>query len=294
MKELTQGVKAVLALGYFDSVHLGHRSIISVAHHYAISHGIACAVFTFSNNAYKVFNRDEKCVYTYNERQILLDPLCDMILPVRFDARLKNRTAEEFLDALFGKYDIQAVVCGYDYLFGAGAKGDAEYLSKYCAAHGIECIVAEKFDLDGKRVSTTDIKALLRAGKIEEADRFLGAPFMLCGKVVHGRGAGRMFDIPTANIKFSSDKLLPADGVYGTTCVVDGSIYFGATNVGGRPTFDLSKTVVETMINDFDDNIYDKEITIFFHKFLRPVRKFATPAELSVQVREDIEWREKC
>ncbi len=293
IKELTSDTKVCIALGYFDSVHLGHRKLIETARLLAKSRGVECAVATFSNNAYKVFNKDGKQVYTFAERCKLLEELCDSILPMRFDKRMKDRDATEFLDLLFQHYTIDSVVCGYDYLFGAGARGDAELLKKYCAERNVTCVVMDKFELDGVRVSTTVVKDMLAAGKIEDANTYLGAPFSLSGKIVHGRGAGRLFDIPTANIKIPTDKLLPSFGVYGTTCIIDGKEYVGATNIGARPTFDLTKTVVETMIKDFNENIYDKEITVYFHKFLRPVMRFETPALLSKQVHENINWRKK-
>ncbi len=289
MKELTSE-QACLALGYFDSVHLGHRNLINVASEYARENGLACAVATFSNNAYKLFNFDGKQVYTYAERCELLDGLCDYILPMRFDVRLKNYGAEHFLDLITARHNIKAFVCGYDYLFGAGAKGDSAFLREYCERHGIHCIIVPKYEADGERVSTTVVKNLLASGNVEKANAFLGAPFMLRGRVVRGRGAGRMFDIPTANIKLSSGKMLPKRGVYGTTCVLDGKTYDCATNIGARPTFGLTKSVVETMINDFNDNIYDQEIKLYFHKRLRDIAKFDTPAELSRQVHKDIEW----
>lgn len=289
MKELGSE-KVCIALGYFDSVHMGHRKLIETASDIARRLGVECAVATFCNNAYKLFNIQDKQVYTYTERCMLLDELCDLILPMRFDTRLKNHTAEEFLQQLFARYDIAAVVCGYDYSFGKGAKGDAEFLRAYCAEHGVLCEVVPKFESNGERVSTTEVKACLSAGDIERANVMLGSPFMLCGRVVRGRGAGRMFDIPTANVKFSSSKMLPKAGVYGTSCVIDGKTYYGATNVGARPTFGLTKTVVEMMIDGFNDNIYDKEIKIVFHKYLRGCVKFDTPAQLSAQVRKDIRW----
>ncbi len=294
MKELTQNTKVCLALGYFDSMHLGHRKLIEFAGNYAEAHGLTAAVATFTNNAYKVFNREEKSVYTYAERCEMLDGLCEYVLPMRFDARMKNTDASAFLDALFAAYDIRSAVCGYDYLFGAGAKGDAELLKSYCAARGVHCAVFDKFELDGERVSTSAVKRFLSDGDVERANAYLGAPFMMRGKVVHGRGAGRMFDIPTANIKVPADKLLPKSGVYGTTCVIDGETYRGATNIGARPTFGLTKTVVETMIDGFDDNIYGKDITLYFYKYLRPVQKFDTPSALSAQVHKDIKWSGKC
>ena len=293
MEELTREIDVCLALGYFDSVHLGHRRLIETASDYAKGNGLKCAVATFTNNAYKVFNPNEKAVYTYAERLELLNGKCDYVLPMRFDARLKKTTAQEFLDGLTSEYSVKAVVCGYDYLFGAGAGGDAKFLQDYCEKHNIKCIVVDKFELDGHRVSTTVVKELLAKGDVEQAHDYLGAPFMITGKVVHGRGAGRMFDIPTANIKVPNDKLLPATGVYGTVCVIDGVEYYGATNVGDRPTFGLSKVNVETMLKDFGDNIYDKQVKLYFYKRLRGVQKFDTPALLSKQVHNDINWSEK-
>ena len=293
MRELTSENEVCLALGYFDSVHLGHRKLIETARAYAAEHGLDCAVATFINNAYKVFNRTGKTVYTYAERCDILSDMCDCVLPMRFDAHLKNCPAEKFLDEIFSRYNIKAAVCGYDYSFGAGAKGDSELLKRYCAARGVDCIVVDKIEIGGTRVSTSEIKEMLAVGSIEIANAYLGAPFFLRGKVIHGRGAGRMFDIPTANLKLPIDKLVPKSGVYGSTVVVDGKTYTGATNIGGRPTFELSKLAVETMIKDFSDTIYDKEMTVYLHKYLRPVTRFDTPAELSKQVHADIEWRSK-
>lgn len=292
MKELTPEVEVCLALGYFDSVHLGHRQLLSATKAYADSHGVASAAATFCNNAYKLFNSDGKQVYTYAERLRLFDGLCEYVLPMRFDSRLKNRSAADFLKGLFAHYNIKAVVCGYDYLFGAGANGDAEFLKRYCEQAGKDCIVVDKFELNGTRVSTSLVKDMLLSGDIEKANEYLGEPFSLSGKVVHGRGAGRMFDIPTANLKVSSAKLLPRAGVYGASCVIDGKTYYGATNIGGRPTFGLSATSVEMMIADFNDSVYDKDMQIILHKYLRPVTKFDTPSELSKQVRKDIRWHE--
>ena len=291
MKEL-RDEKVCLALGYFDSMHLGHRALIAAARKTANESGVGCAVATFSNNAYKQFNIDGKQVYTYAERCTLLDGLCDYVLPMRFDARLKNMPAEQFLDMLASHYDIAAAVCGYDYLFGKGAKGDAELLESYFSARGAKCVVVPKYEYDGVRVSTSAVKDLLFKGDIRRANEFLGAPFMLTGKVVEGRGAGRMFDIPTANIKIPSSKILPAHGVYGATCVIDGKTYDCAVNVGGRPTFGLTRAVVEAMIKDFNENIYGKTVTLHFYKRLRDVVKFDTPAELSKQVHKDICWND--
>lgn len=289
MKELGTE-RACIALGYFDSVHLGHRKLIDVARAKAKELGAVCAVTTFFNNAYKMFNADDKQVYTYSERCELLGKLCDAIVPMRFDTRLKNCSARTFLDIFTSRHNVAAFVCGYDYTFGAGAKGDRSFLREYCDSKGIELIVVDKYEVDGERISTTAVKSLLIAGDVEKAGVFLGEPFMLCGRVMHGRGAGRMFDIPTANLKFPSSKLLPKSGVYGASCVIGANEFWGAVNVGGRPTFGLSKSVVEVMLDNFNDNIYEKDIKIVFRKYLRPTSKFDTPSQLSKQVHNDIGW----
>lgn len=290
MEELIAEKEVCLALGYFDSVHVGHRHVISVAKHYASAHGIACAVATFSNNAYKVFNPDGKAVYTYAERCQLLDGLCDYVLPIRFDARLKKHSAETFLSTLFSRYNVKAVVCGYDYMFGSGGKGDAELLKRFCGERSIDCIVVDKFELDGIRASTTNIKDMLANRDIESVNRILTVPYMIIGTVVRGRGVGRSIDIPTANMNYSSDKFLPGDGVYGTVCTVDNKEYKSITNIGARPTFGIIKRAVETMLDGFSDNIYGKEIKLDFYKFIREIKRFETPAELSVQVHKDMNW----
>lgn len=290
MEQLDKNTQVCLALGFFDSVHTGHKQVIKAAFDYARSHGIASAVATFSNNPYKQFNPDDKLIYTFAERETLFQGLVDFVAPMRFDASFKKSSAIAFLERLIVKYNIKALVCGYDYTFGEGASGDTNLLKSWCAAHKIDCIVVEEYDFDGDRVSSSLIKKLITNGKIEHANLLLSSPFFITGRVVHGRGVGRMFDIPTANVKIHIDKLLPKVGVYATKTEVGGKKYYSVTNVGGRPTFDLSRVVVESMLDDFNDNIYDQPIKIEFIKRLRDNVKFDSPALLSAQVHKDIKW----
>lgn len=288
MLELDKNTPVAIALGFFDSVHLGHQKVLNAARDYAKSHGISTAVATFTNNAYKQFNTNSKLVFTYAERLTVLKDFADYIVPMRFDSKFKELHAKQFLLNGISRYNIKAIVCGYDYTFGAGAKGDIGLLKQFGAENGIDVIVIDKTDVDGERVSSTFIKNLLNNGDIEKANKMLGFKFFIDAKVVSGRGAGRMFDIPTANLKFSNDKIVVKGGVYATSCIIDGVRYRSATNVGGRPTFGLSKQVVETMIRDFNDNIYDKTIRVEFLARLRDEVKFETPALLSKQVHKDI------
>lgn len=288
MQELYDKRPVCVALGFFDSVHLGHRTVIAKAAECAKKYGIESAIFTFSNNAYKQFNSDGKLVYTYQERLTLLEGLCDFVIPFRFNSVFKELTADEFLQKGIEKYGIKCAVCGYDYLFGAGAQGDAAYLKAFADRCGIDCEIVDKYAFGDERISTTRIKELLMQGEIVRANEFLGSPFFMDATVVKGRGAGRMFNIPTANLGISRDKIKPKEGVYATRTVVDGKSYVSATNVGTRPTFGLHRSVVESMLADFSDNLYGKSVRLYFLKRLRDIEKFETPALLSKQVHDDL------
>lgn len=290
MEQLDKNTEVCLALGFFDSVHIGHQQVLKAATDYARARNIASAVATFSNNPYKQFNPDEKLIYTFAERETLFQGFVDYIAPMRFDAAFKRSSAVSFLERLIVKYNIKAIACGYDYTFGEAASGDTTLLKSWCAAHRIDCIVVDRYDFDGERVSSSLVKKLITSGKIEHANLLLSMPFFVTGRVVRGRGVGRMFDIPTANMKTHLDKLLPKVGVYATKTEVGGKKYYSVTNVGGRPTFDLTKLTVESMLDDFNDNIYDQPIKVEFIKYLRDNIRFDSPALLSAQVHKDLKW----
>lgn len=284
-----------IALGYFDSVHCGHREILRQTKECAIERAVKSAVFTFDNNMNGVFDKNEKQVYTFNERIALLEAIgIGAVVYASFDASLKSMSADIFLEKLFSSLNIIKVFCGYDYRFGAYGKGNAKLLKEHCLACNIECETVPKIEYDGKRVSTTSIKQLLSIGDLERANKLLATPFSISGTVVHGRDVGHKYNIPTANINPSSDKLLPACGVYGTYVTVDGVHYKAVTNVGSKPTFNEHDMSVESMLIDFDGTLYGKEIKIDFIKKLRDIKKFATPSELSEQIHRDIDWRHEC
>lgn len=278
-----------MALGFFDSVHYGHRKIINRVRELAAAGGVASCVFTFSNNAYKQFNPLSKLIYIYPERAYIMSGLgIDYLFSCPFDKTFKDTDRREFLDMLTGALDVRGFVCGYDYLFGAGGYGDTAYLAEYCDAKGIRLEVVPEIMLDGVRVSSTGIKELLNAGDIERANLMLGDPYMFRAKVVKGRGEGRVFGYPTVNLYISHAKHIIKYGVYKTETEIDGKKYRSVTNIGVKPTFNDSSVSVESFLEGYRGDAYDKIATVRFLQYLRGIEKFDSPEALGEQIRQDI------
>ena len=278
-------MKISLAMGFFDSVHIGHRQLIARNRDYALCHGLTPAVHTFSNDIGEYFG--SKQLYTFKEREILLKNAgASLIISDIFSEEMKNKDGKLFLDELCSKYDIGAFFCGYDYTFGKDALYNASYLADYATHNNIYCEILPPYTVDDKKVSTSHIKQLLSCGEVERANSLLGSPYSMCGKVVHGRGVGTGFGYPTANIEHNG--FLPKDGVYKTIVSIGDAEYLALTNIGAKPTFNITSMSVETMLIDFDGNLYDKEITLKFIKYIRPIRKFRDGNELMGQIQKDI------
>lgn len=278
-----------MALGFFDSVHYGHRRLIETVRREAARAGCASAVFTFSNNAYKQFNPDSKLIYIYPERAHILAGLgVDYLFSCPFDKTFKDTDCKVFLDRLTATFPIRGFVCGYDYLFGAGGEGDTAYLAEYCRQKNIALTVVPEITLDGVRVSSTGIKALLNAGEIDKANTFLVDPYFIRAKVVHGRGVGRLFGYPTVNLYVSHAKHIIRHGVYRTEAEIDGKLYRAVTNVGEKPTFGENTVSVESFIDGDVGDLYEKVVTLRFYRYLREIRKFSSPEALGEQIQKDL------
>lgn len=195
-------------------------------------------------------------------------------------------TWQAFLEELL-EYGADGFVCGYDYRFGHGGEGTAEKLALFAAERNLPCIIVPEQVMDGEKISSTRIRTLLENGDVENATRLLGHPHIFTGTVVSGRKLGRTIGIPTANLQLPDTLLTPAFGVYACIAMVDGHRYVAVTNIGTRPTVGGSHVTVEPWILDFSGDLYGKEITLEFHKFLRPERKFENLEELRAQIQKD-------
>lgn len=283
--------KVVIALGYFDSVHLGHRKVISESIRLAKEKSASAVVFTFKGNLKAMLTGEkEKCVYNVQEREKLLMGLgIDEIYfaPVDFSFLSLGKLA--FLNKTNKKYDIIGYVCGADYKFGKFASGDVDDLKRYADGKDQIVLVVDEVVDDGKKISTTLIKKLLANGEVKRARKLLGRSFSVSGEVREDRGVGTTIGCPTANLKIAKDKQPVKDGVYAGRVLVENEMYNAVINYGPRPTFDISDKMLEAHLLNFEGNLYGKEITVFFDDYIREIQKFVSAEKLKEQLEHDIQ-----
>ncbi len=282
----------VIALGFFDGVHSGHAALLKKAISRAKERGACPAVLTFSNHPDVLTGKSRiSLINTCNERTQLIKKLfgIDDIILWDFDLKLMQLPWQDFLRRTVNELGAVHLVAGYDYRFGHKGEGNAERLLEFCSENNIGSDIIEKVVLDGETVSSTVIRKFIERGDMENASAFLGHPHYMSGTVHHGVQLGRTLGLPTVNLHFEPDVLIPAFGVYATRVYIDGRSYIGVTNIGVRPT--VSDTPVpksETHILDFSGDLYGTQVETEFLKFLRPEQKFSCGDELRKQIEKDI------
>ena len=266
-----------VAVGTFDGVHLGHREVIRGAD----------TVLTFDPHPLRVVHPEAtpKLLDSFGVKRDLIASLgVEELVVVPFDREFAGRTHEEFVeDVLIARLAAQRVAVGENFRFGRAARGDAEYLR---SRDEFETRVVSLIEVDGETVSSSHIRALVAAGDVGGAARFLGAPFTLEGEVVGGDRRGRELGMPTANLIPDDRIVIPGHGVYAAT--VDGRP--AAVNVGVRPTFETGRGVlIEAHLIDFEGDLYGRSIRIAFLERLRGERRFESVEGLAEQMRADVE-----
>ena len=284
-------VRPVLALGYFDCVHIGHRFLFEQAKLVAKEQDLPFAVITFDNDPFVAIHSNEHPIYDYQRRLELFENCgVDLVVKAHFDRAFRDLSPQDFLDTLWNCVQPYCVVCGSDYRFGSKATGDIRQLQEYCVRKGTRVSVVDFLLQDGVKVSSREIRKLLQQGQIEHANRLLQTPYFIHSCVEHGRGEGRFYACPTANLPMSSDCGNLSYGVYGTVVTIDGKDYYGVTNVGRKPTFDDHRATIETNVIDYNGDLYGKLVTISFIKRLRDVMQFTSKELLYEQIKKDKEW----
>lgn len=282
----------VIALGFFDSVHLGHKKVISTAREIADKNGLTLTVFTFLGNVKAVLNKtNDKCVYLPSEREKLLKDLgADQVFFAPTTKEFLSQDKKTFLDWLNEKYNIKYYVSGADYTFGAFGEGNVQVLSDYAKAHSQEHVVVDTHSLFNQKVSTSLIKECLQNGDIVKANALLGRNYSVSGIVQKDRQVGSKLGFPTANISIDNEKFNLKNGVYLGRVKIEGRTYFSIVNYGARPTFDLSTTLIEAHIMGFSGDIYGQMIEIEFLDYIRNIQKFNSANQLKVQLLKDLEF----
>jgi len=280
----------VLAIGFFDGVHRGHREIVRALLRLRRP-GYRAAILTFSNHP-STYLRPEKVpplISTLEERvDLLADTGIDELFLVPFDARIASLEARAFLDdVVFDTLGARGLVVGENFRFGAQRRGDATLAREVLGARGVEIVaVPAMLDADD-RISSTRIRAAIVRGDLATADRLLGEPFTLRGRVELGAGRGHDLGFPTANLAVPAEKTLPADGVYAVVARYDGRDYSGLVSIGTNPTFDGQNRTVEAWLRDFRRSIYGEELALRDFRFIREQRRFDSVDELLDQMRQD-------
>ena len=278
--------KVIYALGFFDGVHLGHQALLRSCRMLAQSCGCRGAAVTFSAHPDTlVLGKTPRLINTMEDRVRLLKQFgMEEVLVLPFDKQMMSMHWEDFLSLLREDYGAEGLVCGHDFRFGNRGEGNATLLSRWCQEKGLVCAVVPEWKLGETPVSSTHIRSLLEAGKLEEAEDFLGHPHILSGSVVTGRQLGRTLGIPTANLLPPDEVVKLPHGVYCCSAAVNGETYMAVTNIGNRPTVGGHRITVEPWLLDFNGDLYGKELTLSFHRFLRGEVKFPSLTALKEEI----------
>lgn len=287
--------RAVVTIGNFDGVHLGHQALFHevVDRAQAIS-GTAVAM-TFEPHPRRVLNGSNHppLITVLDQKIELIERVdLDILIVVPFTRQFAALSPREFVeDILIRKIGMTAIVVGRDYSFGRNREGTVAMLKTFAELFDFELVLADWIEAsraESGRISSTRIRDLVTAGRVDEVQPLLGRYYQIRGIVTTGRNrGGKLLGFPTANITLQ-DELCPKTGVYAVTVEFDGRLYDGVANIGYSPTFDDHIFTVEAHIIDFNQNIYDRSIRVNFIKRIRDEMKFAGVAELAEQIKRDV------
>ena len=286
--------KRVIALGFFDGVHLGHGALLRAVTAAADRLEATACAFTFDRHPGGAITGQKVPLLSSVEDRIWLMRRwynIQEVIVASFDAMQRMDWEEFIVHYLVEELGAVHVVAGHDFHFGYLGKGNPKRLQEKCAQLGIGCDIVGKVEQDGITISSTYIRTLIAQGEIERANDFLGHPHTLTDTVAHGKKLGSTLGFPTVNLRFQPGVLIPAYGVYATRVWFEnGDSRPAVTNVGVRPTVDDGDRVtVEGFILDFNGNLYGQSVRMEFYKRLRGERKFGSLEELKQEVMRNAE-----
>jgi len=291
LSDLPLPFSTVIAIGAFDGLHIGHLRLLEETKKIGEELLATPAMLTFSPLPREVLRPQVPFYYLtlLDEKIEILSALsfpCLVVLP--FTSSLAELTPDIFVEQYLVDYlKVKAIVVGYNFRFGRGRSGDAEFLLKMGKKYDFMVRVVEPVEIDGIKISSSLIRELLLKGDIERANRLLGRPYSLKGRVIIGKGKGRMLGFPTANIEIPNQKLIPKEGVYAAWVNIENKRFMGALNIGKNPTFEDKKLSIEVHILDFSKDLYNKTIKVELIKYIRGEQKFPSVEKLVEQIKKD-------
>ena len=273
-----------VCIGGFDGVHLGHQELLK----FTKESSNTFQIITFDTLPKKYFNNEHKLLTTNKEKIELFkkyEP--SNLVFINFEHVLKF-SPKTFCDMLKNNMKAKSIYVGNDFKFGANREGDVNYLIKYFGENSIHTI--EDYDHNNEKISSTLIKSFLNDGQIEHANAALGYEYSLSGSVIKGDQRGSQIGFPTANMNVDNNIQIPKNGVYKVNVYLNEILYEGIMNIGHKPTVsEDTRLSLEVHIFDFNDDIYDADLTVYFNKFIRDEIKFSSIDELIQQISKDIE-----
>ena len=278
--------ECVIAIGFFDGVHIAHRELIQAALEEGKRASLPVGVFTFKDS--KSIKKDSSRLYSDDEKEELISSLgVDFTVFADF-CSLCDLSKEEFIDkVLIRDFACRTAVVGYNFRFGKGALGNSEYLKDYLLIKGRNCIVKEEVSSLGRTVSSSYIKELIGKGHIDAANRLLAYPYFFSATVERGDGRGRTLGFPTVNLSLGGKEKILKSGVYRSAVAVDDRIYSAVTNIGTCPTFRERSVHSESYIIGCNEVLYGKKIKVLLLEYLREERVFSDVESLKMQINID-------
>jgi len=282
----------ILAIGNFDGVHVGHQKLITEASRKAKTAGIPVCVLTFRPHPQEILYPEREFRYILSEKDKIMylkENGADVICFIRFTKEIAEMEPEEFVEKILWQFlRPQEVIVGYNFSFGAQGKGTPELMSTLAQKIGFETTIIGPVRIDNEVVSSTLIRNYLAIGDVKKVAKLMGRRFGFEGKVIKGKGLGRTFNVPTANLAPPPKIFLPAEGVYASLVWLEDLWYKSITNIGSNPTFNEKDISIETFILDFKEDIYNQILRLEFESFLRKEIKFSDAKELVRQIKKDI------
>ncbi|MCR9226751.1 MAG: bifunctional riboflavin kinase/FAD synthetase [Flavobacteriaceae bacterium] len=282
----------VVTIGTFDGVHLGHRKILERLTNNAKNTGLKSTVLTFFPHPRMVLQKDVdiKLLNTLEEKKQILETLgLDYLIIHPFTKQFSRLSAIDFVrDILVSNIKSKRIIIGYDHRFGRNRNANIQDLITFGNTFDFEVEEIPAQEIDDVSVSSTKIRKALLEGDVETANSYLNYAYMLTGTVKKGKGLGRDFGFPTANLHIAEEyKLIPKNGAYVVKSHLNGKAFFGMMNIGFNPTVDGSQKSIEVNFFDFEGDLYDKKIQVRLLHRIRDEHKFNSIEELKEQLKKD-------
>jgi len=283
---------ALLVIGNFDSLHLGHKYLLNAAKDIARKEGLRVNVITFEPHPMLFFDpgiKNINIISLQDKISIFQELGIDFLFLQKFNEEFSQKSSEEFIDEIMRYLNIKHLVIGDNFFFGSNKSGDVNSLRKQAEDRNFNVTVLPLLKSDSMRaVSSSSIREQLVQGDIKKASKMLGYDYFISGEVISGNKVGRQIGFPTANISLEG-LFMPKFGVYTASILIENDVtkYFGIANLGSRPTFENSEPLLEMHILDFNKDILGKNVKIMLHDYLREQKIFSSIKDLASQISKD-------